>query len=179
MITRACQARQSRTLATEPSFWQCRADQETRAAESNELTGRRALFVIAAAALLAGAGALYAHDQAAPGCDSEAAQSRLSKILSAQFHVDGIFINNVTTTAGNWFSRRQACSAEIVSIRGNVDASDMPWRAVIYQIERPAAAQPFTLTAQLGGSVPLAEPAPSLWSRLFPKARETPRTALP
>ena len=143
------------------------------------MNGRRAVFAIAAAAVLAGAGGLYVHGNAAPGCDSEAAQSRLYKVLREQFHVESIFINNVTTSAGTWFSDRQACSAEIVSIRGNVNASDMPWRSVLYRIERVAPAQPFNLTVQLGGSVPLADPAPSLWSRLFARSREAPRTALP
>jgi hypothetical protein len=179
-------------LAIGPSVWQChakcpRCPQEILAGflgrglspEFDDLTRRSALLVIAAAAVLAGAGALYAHGNAAPGCDSEAAQSRLYKILSAQFHLDSIFINNVTTTAGTWFSDRQTCSAEVVSIRGNVNASDMPWRSIRYSIERPAPPQPFKLSVQLGGSAPLAEPAPSLWSRLFPKSRETSRTAQP
>lgn len=121
------------------------------------------LFVIA----VLGAAGIYAHSIAAPGCDSEQAQNKVYDILHDRFHLNSIFINNVRTLSGGWFSDSHDCLAQVVEIRGNVSASDMPWRELRFHVMREEAAHPMTVTVNVGGPVPLAEPPPSLWERLF------------
>jgi hypothetical protein len=88
-------------------------------------------------------------------------------VLRDQFHLDGVFVNNIKTEAGGLFGERRECSAEVAAIRGNVNAADMPWRAIQYQIDqRDNPAHP-AISVQLGGNVPLAKPAPSFWQRLL------------
>ena len=92
---------------------------------------------------------------------------RVSAILRNDFHLDSLLMNNVRTVSGGYFSDSRDCSAEVTQIRGNVDASGMPWRAVRYQVvDRDKPRRP-TITVELGGSVPLAAKVPSLWKRVL------------
>lgn len=128
--------------------------------------GRVLAFGIVAAAA-AGGLALYVHRDAPPACDSEQALHGVSDILRDQFHLDSLFVNNIATVSGGWFSDRHECSAEVASIRGNVDASAMPWRSIQYQIDRRDKSRRAVISVRLGGDVPLAKPQPSLWERLL------------
>ena len=125
------------------------------------MTARTILAGVVVVFACAGGSALYLHGDAPPGCDSEPALRKVTDILREQFHLDGVFVNNVSTVSGGWFSDRHECSAEVAAIRGNVNASDMAWREIRYQIDRQA------ITVTLGGDVPLAKPALSLWERLL------------
>ena len=132
-----------------------------------ELTVRMALpvgFVVLASA---GAVGIYAYKDAVPTCDSKQVQSRVYEILRDEFHIESIFVNDIRTVSGGFFSDRRECSAEFASIRGNVNASDMPWREVLYQIEQCVKSEEISITVKLGSDVPLAKPTPSLWSRLL------------
>src|SRR5580658_182384 len=101
----------------------------------SEVDDRMARMVLSAgfvALALLGALGFYLAHEAAPSCDSEPALHAVTDILRDQFHLDGIFVNNITTVSGGWFSIRRECSAEVAAIRGNVNAADMPWRSVQY-----------------------------------------------
>jgi hypothetical protein len=116
---------------------------------------------------LLGAAGMYAHSNIPLSCDSEEALRRVTEILRDEYHLDSIFVNNVRTVSGGVFSGSHDCSAEVVEIRGNVNASDMPWRGIRYRIVRQDQPPRPAITVELGGYVPLAEPTPSLWTRLL------------
>ena len=130
------------------------------------MTKRTVLPVCLVAFALLAAAALYAHLAAAPACNSDAALRRVSDILRDQFHFDSTFVNNVRTVSGGYFSDSLECSAQVTQIRGNVSASDMPWRELRYWIARRDAAMPSDITVKVGGGTPLAPPPPSIWQRL-------------
>jgi hypothetical protein len=113
------------------------------------------------------AAGLYAHRDAPPTCDSEQALSRVGEVMRDEYHLDSTFLNNIRTVSGGFFSDSHECSAEVTEIRGNVNASDMPWREVRYQIVRREKSEHADITVRLGGAVPLAGPSPSLWARLI------------
>jgi hypothetical protein len=114
-----------------------------------------------------GVGGFYAARDAAPACDSETALHAATDLLRDRYHLDGIFVNNIGTVSGGWFDRRRECSAEIAAIRGNVNASDMPWRSIHYQIDQRGEAERPVVTVQLGGDVPMAKKTRSFWERLL------------
>jgi hypothetical protein len=114
-----------------------------------------------------GAATWYLNSEAPPACGSEQALHAVTGILRDQFRLDGVFVNNIATVSGGLFGDRRECSAEVAAIRGNVAASDMPWRSIHYQIEqRDGSGRPI-VSVQLGGNVPLANQAPSFWERLI------------
>jgi len=119
-------------------------------------------------AILASVGTvgLYARWNSLPTCDSEQAMNRVDEVLRDEYHLDSIFVNDIQTVSGEFFGDRRECSAEVTPIRGNMNASDMPWQEVRYQIERRAESEILAITIKLGGAVPLAGPPPSLWARL-------------
>jgi hypothetical protein len=125
------------------------------------------LLVGALAFVAAGAAGLYAYQDASPSCESTQALDKVDAVLRDDYHLDSIFLNNIRTLSGSLFSGRHECSAEVAAIRGNVNASDMPWRELHYRIEeRDRAAAP-TISVTLGANVPLAKPGPSLWEQLL------------
>ena len=109
-------------------------------------------FVAFASVAAAG---LYAHRDAPPTCDSEQALSKVGEVLRDEYHLDSTFLNNIQTVSGGFFSDSHECSAEVTPIRGNVNASDMPWREVQYQLEQREKPERFSITVNLGGAVPL------------------------
>jgi hypothetical protein len=127
----------------------------------------RALVIALIAVALPGAAALHAFGTAVSACNSEAALARVYAILHDESHLDSVLLNDIHTVSGGFFSDRYECSAQVVEIRGNVNASDMPWRALRYRIERGARSEHPKVTATLGGGIPLAVPSPSLWQRLL------------
>ncbi len=123
-------------------------------------------IVACGVAVAIGAGGWYVSHNAPPACDSEPVLHRVTEVLRDQFQLNGIFVNNISTESGGLFSDRRVCSAEVAAIRGNVNASDLPWRAIGYQIDRPVKSEAPAISVTLGGAVPLEKPAPSLWERL-------------
>jgi len=118
-------------------------------------------------AIVLGAVALYAYKGAPPSCESEQALNQVDAALRDNYHLDSIFLNNIRTLSGGVFSTRHECSAEVAAIRGNVNASDMPWRELRYRIEESGTSATPIVSVTLGGDVPLAAPAPTLWARLL------------
>jgi hypothetical protein len=92
---------------------------------------------------------------------------RVSAILHDEYYLDTVFVNDVATVSGWFFSGTHECSAEVATIRGSVDASALPWQALRYRIVHQNTAQSFAVTAELGGRVPLSPQSPSLWERLL------------
>jgi hypothetical protein len=81
-------------------------------------------------AAVLGAGVLYAYSVAAPDCRSDLVQDRLLEILREQLQLDSVLINQITTVSGGYLSKEQQCTAQVTQIRGNIDASAMPWRSL-------------------------------------------------
>jgi hypothetical protein len=129
---------------------------------------RRVVSGIGCAVLLsAGAFAAHLHSKAPPACGSDEALGQVYAALRDRFHLESIFLNDIRTLSGGWFSAQYDCSAQVTEIRGNIAASGMPWRAVRYQIVRRKTAPYAGVTVSLGGSVPLAPKRPSFWQRVF------------
>jgi hypothetical protein len=116
---------------------------------------------------LIGAIGLYAFKTATPACRSVQTIAGVVQILRDQFHLDSIMLNDPTTVSGGFLSDEHDCYAEVVQIRGNVNASALPWRELRYRVvQRSRYATP-VVTVELGGNVPLAPPTPSVWERLL------------
>lgn len=126
-------------------------------------------MVIACVAVAAlGGAALYAHGKAAAACDSDPAEGQVYRVLRGQYHVEGVFLHDVTSVSGGWFSDARDCAAEIAEIRGNVNAADLPWRQVRYHVTRSDNAERPVVTVDLGNATPfVGPPKQTLWSRLF------------
>ena len=133
----------------------------------DRLTRRMVLPIGAGLAIVLGSAGLYAYQGASPSCDSEPALRQVDAVLRESYQLDSIFLNNIRTLSGGVFSGRRECSAEVAAIRGNVNASDMPWREVRYRIEERDKAEAPVISVTLGGDVPLAKPEPTLWERLL------------
>src|ERR1700677_4129327 len=114
-----------------------------------------------------GAATLYADRNAPPTCTSERTLGSVSETLRDNFHLDSIIVNHIRTVSGGFFSNVHECSAEVTEIRSGENASGMTWREIRYQIVHRHKSQPFAVTLELGGYVPLAPETPSLWSRLL------------
>jgi hypothetical protein len=125
-----------------------------------------ATFGLAAVASL-GIAMVYAHERAAPSCESELAMGQVYGILRDRFQLDSILLNNIHAASGGVFSKDRECLAEVTEIRGNVNASDMLWREVRYSIARGSLSARPAVTVALGSTVPLAAPRPPLWKRLL------------
>jgi hypothetical protein len=117
--------------------------------------------------VVAGAAVLFLNSNAPPGCDNEPALHKVTDLLREQQHLDGVFVNNIMSLSGGWFSDRRECSAEVAVIRGNINASDLPWREIRYRINRPVGSADPEVSVTLGEAVPLAKPTASLWERLL------------
>ena len=131
------------------------------------LTTRIAFGVALVLAVAAAGSNFYMSRWAAPDCDSEEVLHRMGAALRDQDHLDSIFINNIRTLSGNWFSAARECSADVSSIRGDVAASSMPWREVLYQIAGNDESGKLSVAVTLGDTVPLAGPEESFWDRFL------------
>lgn len=131
----------------------------------------RCRLVLCIGCVVVGLGAvagLDAHSHAAPACGSDVAQRGVYDALHGQFHLDSLFLHNFTPLSGGFFSDARDCSAEVVEIRGNISASDMPWRQVRYRIVQAGDPGRPVVTVSLGDAAPFAEhPTQTLWSRLL------------
>ena len=126
----------------------------------------RVVLIVLGVVASAGAVGIGAYMIAAPACDSTRTLDRVSGILHQDFHVESILFNGASTVSGGLFSDNRVCSAEIAEIRGNENASDLPWREIRYRIVREQQFEPADITVQLGGDVPLSPQRPSFWTRL-------------
>jgi len=124
-------------------------------------------WAVLAAAVIMGGAAAYLRSDAAPACGSDAALGQVYAALRDRFRLESVFLNDIKTLSGGYFSGHRDCAAEVTEIRGNVAASGMAWRAVRYQIVRREAAPYADVTVSLGDSVPLAPERRSLWQRVF------------
>jgi hypothetical protein len=131
------------------------------------MTVRTAVFIACVAGACLGAAALYAHNGAAPACDSDQAQGLVYDVLRDKFHLEGVFLHDFTTTSGGFFSDTRICTAEIAEIRGNVNAADLKWRQIGYRITRPDRTKPADVAVDLGGATPFVQTQEqTLWTRL-------------
>ncbi len=131
------------------------------------MTTRRILPIGLVVSGLIGAAALYVFVIATPACRAPQTIGRVYELLRENYHLDSIFLNNPTTVSGGFFSDEHDCSAEVALIRGNVNASTLPWREVRYQVVQNSNHSAPVVTVELGGNVPLAPAALSFWSRLL------------
>ena len=112
-----------------------------------------------------GIGTIYVRQIAPPGCNSEQAMDLVSANLRTQFHLEGVFVNDVKTESGWYLSDQHECSAQVTQIRASVEAGGLSWRAIRYRITQ----QPLgpVVAVELGDVVPLAPRIPSLWKRFL------------
>jgi hypothetical protein len=130
------------------------------------VTRRLVLRISIVVFCLVGAAGLYVFAIATPACRSVQTVGRLYEILRGDYHLDSVMLNNPTTVSGGFFSNEHDCSAEVTQIRGNVNASALPWREIRYQVVQKSGYETPVVTVELGGDVPLAPAAASFWSRL-------------
>ncbi|MGA3398881.1 MAG: hypothetical protein ABSC95_06645 [Acetobacteraceae bacterium] len=127
-----------------------------------------ALSIVCVAVAALGGAALYEHKGAAPECDSDRAQGQVYRVLRDQFHLEGIFLHNFTSTAGGFFSDTRDCAADVAEIRGNVNAADMRWRQIRYRVVYSDTSERPDVSVDLGGATPFVQPPePTLWARLL------------
>jgi len=131
--------------------------------EFGEVTRRMTLSIACVAAVGLGGAALYAHGSAAPACDSNATEGAVNRVLHDQFHLQGVFLHDFTTVSGGFFSDTQDCVAQVAEIRGNVDAGNMPWRAVRYKVTRSSDPESPVVTVDLGKQTPFVPPSGQTW----------------
>jgi hypothetical protein len=135
--------------------------------EFNELTVRTTLLFGCAVVAALGCAAWYAHGSAAPACDSNETQGQVYRVLHEQFHMDSVFLHDVSTTSGGYFSGAHDCAGEAAEIRGNVDAADLSWRQVHYRVVRSDSSEDPDVTVELGGATPFVkQPEQTFWTRL-------------
>jgi hypothetical protein len=90
-----------------------------------------------------------------PSCHSEEAIRGLIGALKDPA-LGSLAVNNATTMSGGLLSGQRQCIADIAPLRSNVDASDMHWRHVAYQIVKSDTPDGITVTASLEGATSLA-----------------------
>ncbi len=90
-----------------------------------------------------------------PSCHSDEAIRGLVGALKDPA-LGSLAVNNATTMSGGLLSGKRQCIADIAPLRGNVDASDMHWRRVTYQIVKSDTPDGITVTASLEGATGLA-----------------------
>ena len=117
--------------------------------------------------IVLGGGSFWLHRLAAPACASDRALHAVYEKLHATPEYDSIFLNDVRTEFGGFFSDERTCSAQVAEVRGNTIAADLPWRAIRYRVESQSGSDQPVVTVELGGEVPLAPLRPSWWKRLL------------
>jgi hypothetical protein len=103
-----------------------------------------------------------------PSCHStEAIKGMIEAIARPEF--GSLAVNNAVTTSGGLLSTTRHCSAEIAPIRGGVDAGDMHWMHVTYQVRKAATPAQVEVTATLGGDTTLAPKRSEMarWAEYF------------
>jgi|HubBroStandDraft_1064217.scaffolds.fasta_scaffold95632_3 hypothetical protein len=131
-----------------------------------KLTTRMVLSIGLVAFTSLGAATLYVHRNAPPTCTSDWTLDLVSEILRDNFHLDSIIVNHIQTVSGGFSSNTHDCAAEVAEIKGDEDASDLPWWEIRYRIVHQDGSRPSAVTVELGDRVPLAPPTPSPWVRL-------------
>jgi hypothetical protein len=67
-----------------------------------------------------------------------------------------VAVNNATTVSGGVFNRVRECEADIAAVRGGVNASDMHWMRVTYEVRTSKLPDTADVTAALAGDTILA-----------------------
>ena len=125
------------------------------------------LILIVAVATSVGAAAWYMRLDTPPSCTSEPTLNEVSAVLHDRYQLDSIFLNDIRTVRGGWFSRNFECSAEEASIQGNQNIADLPWRGVHYSVMHLDGAPDFAVVAEVDGPTPFVRQRLSFWQRLL------------
>jgi hypothetical protein len=128
---------------------------------------RTALAIGVAVIAAIGAAGFGVYLSAPPTCDNRSTLASVNRILRTDYHLEHVFLNDVSTVSGGLFSDSRVCAAELAEIRGNENASALPWREIRYRIANQGKSQPPVITVELGTEVPLAPPQLSFWRRML------------
>jgi hypothetical protein len=90
-----------------------------------------------------------------PPCHSDPAIKGLIAAL-ADPGLGTIAVNNAVTVSSGLFSAERDCTADIAALRGGVDAADMHWLRVSYQVKTGVNPDQADVAAQRGTAVTLA-----------------------
>lgn len=131
------------------------------------MTRRGVVTMIVIGAVAIGATAWELHKDNPPSCTSEQALNAVSTALHDRYELDSIFLNDIRTVRGNWFSSSFDCRAEETVIAGNRNMEDLPWRAVHYKVMHLDGVPNFAVVAELDGPTPFVRDKLSFWQRLF------------
>jgi hypothetical protein len=129
---------------------------------------KTAMLIVVLAAILFKGTKFLIREIEVPLCHSDEVTTGLIDSLKAS-SLGTIAINNAITISGGVLSDERHCAADIAALRGGIDAADMHWRHVLYQVKRGAIPGKADVTAELGGDVPLAPERSSLaqWMEWF------------
>jgi hypothetical protein len=90
-----------------------------------------------------------------PSCHSKEAVNAMIEALHDPA-LGTVAVNNATTLSGGVFSSVRRCTADIAPVRGGVDAADMHWMRVTYQVRKSTTPDSADVTATLAGDTMLA-----------------------
>jgi hypothetical protein len=97
---------------------------------------------------------IVTHAFGVPSCHSkESIKGMIAALAKPEFGT--LAVNNPVNMSGGPFTMRR-CSAEIAPIRGGVDAVDMHWMRVSYQVRKADTPAEVAVTATLEGDTTLA-----------------------
>jgi hypothetical protein len=121
------------------------------------MTRRSGAIFIALAVAIAGfkGGKLVLRAFEVPSCHSKEAIKGMIEALKDPA-LGTLAVNNATTISGGPFARVRDCTADIAPLRGGVEAADMRWMRVTYEIVKSDTPDGVHVTAALGGATSLA-----------------------
>jgi hypothetical protein len=126
-----------------------------KADESNGVTSKTIIIILAIALAGFKGTKLVLKAYEPPACHSDAAIKGLIFALRDS-SLGTIAVNDAMTVSGGLLSDERDCAADIAGVRGGVDAADMHWMRVRYQVKKGANPDQADVTARLGSTVPLA-----------------------
>jgi hypothetical protein len=92
---------------------------------------------------------------AVPSCHSEETIKGMIAALGKP-DLGTLAVNNAVSLSGGVISDTRLCTADIAPIRGGVDAADMHWMRVTYEVRKAASPAKVAVTAKLDGDTTLA-----------------------
>lgn len=131
------------------------------------MTRRRILMLCLIVVAALGVATWVLRRDTPPSCSSEPVLNATYAALHDRYQLNSIFLNDIRTVHGGWFSHRFECEAEVTTIRGNQDLADMPWRSVHYSVLHINGVPDFAVEAELGGPTPFVRQKPSWWQELI------------